>query len=492
MRGKKKVKRIVALILAAVIAVGGLPAVFAAEDGQTPVIMVPGMGAELYQNAGTEDARRVWTPSFELTDVRMIPYLLPVLHELGTALIHPYRSLRPLMDALDRAVQYGIIPWVGPLLCQSDGTGTDPTVDVAYHWDDSMVNHPEYYQEGTKGESAVVRALCEEIGAENVYLFTYDWRLDLMAHADSLNALIEKVKADTGSDRITVVSASMGTCVVSAYLDRYGSDSLKNCVFLSPAFQGVTMVGELFNRKLDIDMAGLASYLNQIGMGSISPLIYAAGALGVFRLLDRAVWQYGDRIYEDLLIPLVANMPGLWDVMPGAYFESALRAMNITDSVMLEKLNAYHAVQGRLEENLAQARENGVQISIVAQYGYSAIPVSPSRSVQTDSLIDTAFASAGATCAPYGQTLGTDYNQAEQDGHDHLSPDNVVDASTCMLPENTWFIRGADHVGYHYGTSTMDFIIWLITSEEAVDVHAAYPQFMAVDESENLTDFGWA
>lgn len=490
MRGKRRVKRVVAVIMAAVFTFGGLPAAFAAGGGETPVIMVPGMGAELYQNAGTDQAQRVWTPSFALEDIRMLPHLLPVLHELGTALIHPFRSPEPLVDALVNAVQRGIIPWVEPLLCQPDGTGNDPSVDVAYHWDDPVANHPEYYQEGTKGESAVVRALCDQIGAENVYLFTYDWRLDVMGHADSLHTLIEKVKADTGASRVTVVSASMGTCVVSAYLDRYGVDSLKNCVFLSPAFQGVTMVGELFTRQLDLDMAGLADYLKQIGMGNISPLIYIAGALGVFRLLDRAILQYTDQIYEGMLIPLVANMPGLWDVMPGAYFDAALRAMKITDPTMLEKLNAYHEVQGRLEENLALARESGVQISIVAQYGYSAIPVSPSRTAQTDSLIDTSLASAGAICAPYGRTLGKDYNQAEQDGHDHLSPDNVVDASTCMLPENTWFIRGTDHVGYYYGTTTMDFIVWLITAERAIDVHAAaaYPQFMAVDESENLID----
>ena len=486
MREKKKMKKWIALLLAAVIAVGSLPAAFAASR-PTPVIMVPGMGAELYQNAGTEDARTVWPPSFALEDIAMIPHVLPAVRELISALIHPQADLEPLMDRLAEAVENGIVPWVEPLLCNPDGTGTDPSVDVAYHWDDAIANHPEYL-DGTKGEPAVVRALCEEIGAENVYLFTYDWRLDILSHADSLHTLVEKVKADTGADRVTVVSASMGTCILSAYLDRYGSDDLQNCVFLSPAFQGVTMVGELFNRQLEIDMVSLAAYLEGIGMGNISPLIYVAGALGVFRLLDRLIAAHGDRVYDEVLIPLVANMPGLWDVMPGAYYETALRAMNITNPTMLEKLNAYHGVQERLEENLAQARENGTHVSVVAQYGFSAIPVSPSRANQTDSLIDTALASAGATCAPFGGTLGADYEQAVQDGHNHLSADQVIDASTCMLPENTWFIRGADHVGYYYDTTTMDFIVWLITAEGAVDVRTsdAYPQFMAVDESENL------
>lgn len=190
-KGKEN-ENIVALLLAAIIAVGSLPAVFAASR-PAPVIMVPGMGAELYQNAGTEEASTVWPPAFEWEDLAMIPYVLPAVRELISALLHPQSDLKPLVDALADAVQKGIIPWVKPLLCNPDGTGTDPSVDVAYHWDDSMANHPDYL-DGTKGESAVVRALCEEIGAENVYLFTYDWRLDILTHADSLHTLIEKVK----------------------------------------------------------------------------------------------------------------------------------------------------------------------------------------------------------------------------------------------------------------------------------------------------------
>lgn len=42
-------------------------------------------------------------------------------------------------------------------------------------------------------------------------------------------------------------------------------------------------------------------------------------------------------------------------------------------------------------------------------------------------------------------TLGDDYVQARDVGHNCLSEDGIIDASTCMLPENTWFIKNYGH-----------------------------------------------
>ena len=34
----------------------------------------------------------------------------------------------------------------------------------------------------------------------------------------------------------------------------------------------------------------------------------------------------------------------------------------------------------------------------------------------------------------FAETLGADYTQKNADGHDHISPDGAVDASTCFFP----------------------------------------------------------
>ncbi len=64
------------------------------------------------------------------------------------------------------------------------------------------------------------------------------------------------------------------------------------------------------------------------------------------------------------------------------------------------------------------------------------------------------------------------------------SPDVVADASTCILPEQTWFIRNIGHMRYEYGKDSCDLLVYLLTSDEKVSIYSneKYPQFVNVNE----------
>lgn len=49
-----------------------------------------------------------------------------------------------------------------------------------------------------------------------------------------------------------------------------------------------------------------------------------------------------------------------------------------------------------------------------------------------------------ATSAPYGEVLSDSYINSLADKK-YLSPDKMIDASTCLFPEKTWFIRNISH-----------------------------------------------
>ena len=73
-------------------------------------------------------------------------------------------------------------------------------------------------------------------------------------------------------------------------------------------------------------------------------------------------------------------------------------------------------------------------------------------------------------------------SQAIDDGHNHISPDNRIDASTCVLPDNTWFVTPMLHSTTHDGHGEM-YRWFFENDDEGVNVFSNpdYPQFLEND-----------
>ena len=93
----------------------------------------------------------------------------------------------------------------------------------------------------------------------------------------------------------------------------------------------------------------------------------------------------------------------------------------------------------------------------------------------------------GATTADYGKTL-------KRTGA-HVSPDRIVDAATCLLPNNTWFFKGVAHVNFWYDSQATKFLAGLITnpkekqSVQTVKAATGNGQFVNTDEKQNIVPF---
>ena len=129
-----------------------------------------------------------------------------------------------------------------------------------------------------------------------------------------------------------------------------------------------------------------------------------------------------------------------------------------------------------------------MKLAIISNYGKAAVPVLADDGYQSDFLIDTARTSLGATCADYGETLGEGYIQKNADGHNHISCDNVIDASTCIYPEYTWFVKDMMHTWYSIGY--YHFTWWLAQSASQPTVSDAeeYPQFLLNNQETKTLD----
>ena len=152
--------------------------------------------------------------------------------------------------------------------------------------------------------------------------------------------------------------------------------------------------------------------------------------------------------------------------------------------MLIEKIDYYHYhVQNRLPQILQEAVDNGMRLAIVSGYGISSMPLSCQHTVQSDILIDMCYTSIGAVSMPFGETLPASYTQAVADGHNHISPDGLIDASACVFPEYTWFVHGMIHFDYPVGSAP--FVRWFLSqpAQPTVFTDAQWPQFVRWDGS---------
>ena len=130
----------------------------------------------------------------------------------------------------------------------------------------------------------------------------------------------------------------------------------------------------------------------------------------------------------------------------------------------------------------------GIKFGIVLKYNLQGFPCGVSANNSTDAVVDAKYSSFGATFADLDSTLGDNYVQAVNDGHNHISPDKKVDASTCRYPEQTWFVR--DFVHMRTAADYDALVNYILFSEKQVTVYdnEKYPQFLRIDEkTEKIT-----
>lgn len=471
-------KKFLSVVLAFVIVFSLCVPAFAAEECNCdilPVVFVPGFGEGIYQNPGSEDEISVFPPEQEAIDEALPDIIKAVVFGI---IFRNYEAFGTY------AIQ-GADKLIGGMACNPDGTSPEnvgidadplPSEDthkiVNYEFSASDVDEPT-------GD----------------YYFAYDWRLDPIENAKDLKTFIEHVKTLTGHDEIVLSCHSQGNTVVASYLHLYGSDGIAKLVFLSPAFKGLSLVGALLTRTATVEgkgeavveyVKGIMDYdnvQNQLIIALISSLEKVGVLDCLLGIIQDILDSQLDRVYDEFLIDVMGTMPGVWSFVPDEYYEEAKKATfrGLEKYDELEKKTDYYHynVQNNVEKLIDEAKANGTSVVIAAGYDISNIPVTPEEATHADFLVDTKYMTIGATCAPISGSLGDGYKQADTScGHNHVSADNKIDASTCAYPEHTWFVKGNTHNSF--STAYRDFLKWAILFDGQPTVHSSeqYPQFL--------------
>lgn len=462
-------KKAISLILCAVILFCAAVPTFADHEGCdcgfSPIIYVGPLGCTpIVRDAGTENEQQLWKIDTQF----LLSNLRAVLPQLNKAIL--LRNPKLLGDAL---VEF-VYACFGDLALDSDGNSkanvTAPELNVP------------------SGDTH---------GINSDYYFDYDFRLDPYEDADRLHEFIGQVKELTGHDSVKLKCSSMGGVVLSAYLDKYGHDGIDVIICRCCPLWGTAVAGEAFCGKIEINATALTRYgedaipyletgfADDFIEGSLYALLdvlKGAGVIdGLCALGDKIVKDVGDQVFQEALIPIFGTLPGLWSLVPEEYFNEAVRFMNVpAEGGLHDKIFVYRNAMTNVADNLKAAKDDGVNICLICGYNVQRTPLVTLWRSTSDGTVDTKYASLGATCGRVKEPLDAAYLN-ELENRYHLSPDNMIDASTCAMPENTWFVRDWLHCN---GNAGIDELFRLVMTSDEVSVASfeKYPQFLEADD----------
>ncbi|MCR5783044.1 MAG: hypothetical protein K6G90_09965 [Clostridia bacterium] len=432
--------------------------------GKAPIILIDGMNARnLIRDKGAENERVAFP--FTADDIK--------------ALITDNKDA--VWDMLDgdfskeseNAVAEGIEAMLADIAMRDDGTPAyNVTIDWAYPTGD-------VHKEG------------------GYFKYQYDWRLDPFEVAAGLRDFTEYVKDLTGHDTVHFVGFSQGAITLNTYLSLYGYDGIESCVWYCGAHNGVEMVGQLYTGRYKVDADAAAGYVhgateNTFEFELLSWILQGLTDIGVtggiLKITNKILkLMVKDGTIADITRETFGKMPAIWAMIDDEYYEDAKTFIfgDETErySALIEKTDRYHYdVQARSAEIMENARTAAGRIGVITKYGRRLIPVTEDCDVQSDGVIDARHTSCGATFADFGKTL------ADASGEQrYRSADGIVDASTALYPDYTWFIKNVEHSeGCDYADELVRYISFA-DHQPDVSENPAYPQFSVYSKSAGET-----
>ena len=347
------------------------------------------------------------------------------------------------------------------------------------------------------------------------FSFFYDFRLDPYRVADNLHEYIEAVMAQTGVDHVALLGRCLGGCVTAAYMEKYDGEYVSDLIQYCSAVKGATVCSKLLSGKIYLDADGIERFIYDFqltGEQVTDDLIQSFVTLFNDTYgLDLACWAVNN-VWEDIYLDILPNTlldtfgtwPGYWSMINDEDYDRAKDTIFYNADMekwggFVDIIDNYHYnVQNKVEENFAKYAERGIDVFNVSKYGYQAIPINAPADMISDMTCELKEASLGATETSLGTTFSDDYvKNAEANGTaEYIAPDRQVDASTCLFPERTWFIKNISHKDFPVGINR---IFDLMVNVEDFDIHTdeQFPQYMVylggnivpmTDENHNTTE----
>ncbi len=332
------------------------------------------------------------------------------------------------------------------------------------------------------------------------FRFYYDWRIDPYVTAEKLHDYIEAVLTATGEKEVALLGRCLGDCITAAYMEKYDGEYIADYISYASAVNGAEFCSKAFCGEIYLDADGIERFVYDLELATDSntnELIQSfVTVLNETYGLDFLAWSVNN-VYPDIYLKIVprllrdmyGNFPAYWAMVSDEDYEKAKETVfygadadkyanfiNIID-------NYHYNVQVKLPELWTEFRANGINMANVTKYGYQSIPIIEDADVLSEDFCTVSKASLGATTSTIDTVLSDEYiAEAKANGTDrYISPDRQIDASTCVLPDTTWFIKNMKHANF---PETINRLFDKIINIDGFNVlsDANYPQFLVYDD----------
>ena len=386
-----------------------------------------------------------------------------------------------LSDAFAQAIDTAF----GVNACDLSANPAGPIVTEKYPYPYSQFNEEE---RETVNSHVPFELYPTDLPRDHLYYFAYSSFGNHIGLADELYDFIKTVQTQTGHKKVNLVPLSQGASIVSAMLGYHPdvANMLHKVLFVVPALDGSKIIGDVFTDRitfLDSDYLyhGFLEDMRLLDESTASFLEL------VLRLLPDEVWMSAlKKGVQHLVENVMIRSTGMWALCPsGDYPAAAMRYLSSPEMADIKaQTERYYKVQKNARNNIAALQKLGVQVFCVAEYDYALIDVGERWNEQNaDFIIQLDSTSMGATSARVGETLPAGYTQkntyCKNPNHNHISPDRVVDASSGLLADTTFYFKNQRHDLTQHNDIILKLAMQLIAHDDITDVYSSpdFPQF---------------
>lgn len=459
-----------------------------------PTIIVPGLGQS---NTWVTDDDGNFILDDEGNKITSFPAYIDTSKLIKTVALPAIKSLLTQSDAgLSDAAAQAIRDCFGINISDSNGNLTGNVVTEKYPY--SVADSPDYGQEEVFGHVPFNKYETDQ-PFDHMYYFAYNSFGNHLELVDELYDYIQMVKEQTGHDKVNLVPLSQGGTLTSGLIEYYPeiSEDLHKIIFVVPALDGSTIVGDVFNGRISfLD----ADYLYNGFLGELGLLDESTARMieVLLRILpDEVIMACLEKAVDVLVSEVMITSTNMWALCPsGDYLSAAEKHLSTTEmSEIKRQTEIYYQAQLNCKDNILSLIEDGVQVFCFCEYNTPLINVGTSWNTENaDYIIQTDSTSMGAYFANVGETLPDGYVQQNtyctDSTHNHISPDNVVDASAGLLPDTTFYFDGQRHDLTATNDLILKLALELIESDDVKDVYSSsdFPQFNIGRNPANLIE----